>query len=53
MALHGFRTIDKNAFKNMTNYLWNCLLSNYWKNENNNCDLVRDSGGLGCLRAKF
>lgn len=43
MAVHGFRTIDKNAFKNMTNYFGSCLLSNYWKNGNNNCVLVRDS----------
>lgn len=46
MAVRGFRSIDKNAFKNMADYLWNCLLSSYWENANNNHVLIRDSGGM-------
>lgn len=42
MTAHWFRNIDKKAFKTMTNYLWNCLFSNYWKNQKNNGVLLRD-----------
>lgn len=46
MAVHGFRSIDKNAFKNMADYLWNWLLSSYWENGNKNHVLIRDAEGV-------
>lgn len=46
MAVRGFRSIDKNAFKNMADYLWNCLLCSYWENGNKNHVSIGDSGGM-------